>query len=50
MISVLVIVYEHSTCNDGATAKLVCQVPHNRVDARHPDSETSGALRIETAG
>ena len=49
MVSVLVIDYEHSTCSDGATAKLVRQVrqvPHNRIDARHPDSDTSGALQI----
>src|SRR6266550_2740362 len=50
MVSVLVIVYEHSTCSDGATAKLVRQVPHKRIDARHPDSDTSGALQIEAAG
>jgi hypothetical protein len=49
MVSVLVIVYEHSTCSDGATAKLVRQVPHKRIDARHPDSGTSGALQIEAA-
>jgi hypothetical protein len=50
MVSVLVIVYECSTCSDGATAKLVRQVPHKRIDARHPDSDTSGALQIEAAG
>ena len=50
MVSVLVIVYEHSTCSDGATAKLVRQVPHKRIDARHRDSDTSGALQIEAAG
>ena len=53
MVSVLVIDYEHSICSDGATAKLVRQVrqvPHKRIDARHPDSDTSGALLIETAG
>jgi hypothetical protein len=50
MVSVLVIVYEHSTCSDGATAKLVRQVLHKRIDARHPDSDASGALQIEAAG
>ena len=52
MVSVLVI-DEHAICSDGATAKLVRQVrqvPHKRIDARHPDSDTSGALQIETAG
>jgi len=50
MVSVLVIVYEHSTCSERATAKLVRPVPHKRIDAHHPDSDTSGALQIEAAG
>jgi hypothetical protein len=50
MVSVLVIVYECSTCSEGVTAKLVRQVPHKRIDARHRNSDTSGALQIEAAG
>src|SRR4029077_8486989 len=30
--------------------KLVRQVPHKWIDARHPDWDTSGALQIEAAG
>jgi hypothetical protein len=50
MVSILVIVYEHPLAATVRLPKLVRQVPHKWIDARHPDWDTSGAPQIEAAG
>jgi len=49
MVSVLGIVYEHPTRSERCDCQFGRQVPPRWIDARHPDSDTSGALQIETA-
>src|ERR1700749_3917554 len=50
MVSILVIVMSTPLAATVRLPKLVRQVPHKWIDARHPDWDTSGALQIEAAG